>query len=385
MLKHIAEVNTQASVSAQMGDNAVTLRPTHAVTDAPEPITEKIEETADVEIELEVTEDIEAVEEDTVEAPEALEEAEDATKDVADEAIIEEATAEIEITEEAAPETSEDTSTVAERLARIRAVVAEDTDPEDEDAFIETYSEDKHAEDISENAEDTIAALLANDHTTPTPEAEAEAEHDIIEDSFEVTDFDDDTIDDGHQIKTIEDTVPLAPIAKPAPIARAIVTRVLKSAKDIAKMQISKPNVSVENDTISPEDEADMLAELARIEADTAKRRAEALPATAINNAAYLERLFDATETRFDGAETSRAHANISHLKADVAARNADAPSVAPPEQSDETEAYREDLANAVKDQEPRMTEPQIETAETVQPDHSAPLVLVSEQRVDDG
>ena len=385
MLKHIAEVNTQASVSAQMGDNAVTLRPKHAVTDATEPITEKIEETADVEIELEVTEDIEAVEEDTVEAPEALEEAEDATKDVADEAIIEEATAEIEITEEAAPETSEDTSTVAERLARIRAVVAEDTDPEDEDAFIETYSEDQHAEDISENAEDTIAALLAHDHTTPTPEAEAEAEHDIIEDSFEVTDFDDDTIDDGHQIKTIEDTVPLAPIAKPAPIARAIVTRVLKSAKDIAKMQISKPNVSVENDTISPEDEADMLAELARIEADTAKRRAEALPATAMNNAADLERLFDATETRFDGAETSRAHANISHLKAAVAARNADAPSVAPPEQSDETEAYREDLANAVKDQEPRMPEPQIETAETVQPDHSAPLVLVSEQRVDDG
>ena len=64
---------------------------------------------------------------------------------------------------------------MSERLALIRAVVAEDTDPEDEDAFIETYSEDQHAEDISENAEYTIAALLAHDHTTPTPESEAEA------------------------------------------------------------------------------------------------------------------------------------------------------------------------------------------------------------------
>ena len=119
----------------------------------------------------------------------------------------------------------------------------------------------------------------------------------MIEDSFEVTDFYDGTLDDGHQIETIEDSVTIAQIAKTAPIARAIVTRVLKSAKDIAKMQVSKPDVSVEDDTISPEDEADMLASLARIEAETAKRRAEALPATAMNNPADLERLFYATET----------------------------------------------------------------------------------------
>ena len=317
MLKHIAEVNTQASVSAQMGDNAVTLRPTDTVTETPEPITPEVPETLKIENEPEIAEHIEAIDEDTDDAPEIVEEP---VQDVADETIIEEAPAEVEITDQEEVETPEDTSTVADRLARIRAVVAQDTDPEDDDAFIDTYSEDQHAEDISETAEDSIAALLADDHILPPSEPE------MIEDSFEVTDFDDGTLDDGHQIETIEDSAHLAPVAKPAPIARAIVTRVLKSAKDIAKMQVSKPDVSVEDDTISPEDEAEMLAGLARIEAETAKRRAEALPATAMNNPADLERLFDATETRFDGAETSRAHANISHLKAAVAARKESGP-----------------------------------------------------------
>jgi len=375
MLKHIAEVNTQASVSAQMGDNAVTLRPTDTVTETPEPITSEVTETLEIKNEPEIAEHVEAIDKDTDDAPEVVEEP---VQGVADDTIIEEAPAEVEITVEEEVETSEDTSTVADRLARIRAVVAQDIDPEDDDAFIDTYSEDQHAEDISETAEDSIAALLADDHILPPSEPE------MIEDSFEVTDFDDGTLDDGHQIETIEDSVPLAPIAKPAPIARAIVTRVLKSAKDIAKMQVSKPDASVEDDTISPEEEAEMLASLARIEAETAKRRAEALPATAMNNPADLERLFDATETRFDGAETSRAHANISHLKAAVAARNADAPA-ASVEENDKTEAYREDLANAVKDQEPRIAEPQTDTPEAMEAERATPLVLVSEQRVDDG
>lgn len=295
MLKHIAEVNTQASVSAQMGDNAVTLRPADTVTEMPEPITSEVTETLEIENKPEIAEHSEAI-----------------------------------------------------------------------------------AEDISEAAKDSIAALLADDHILPTSELE------MIEDSFEVTDFDDGTLDDGHQIETIEDSVPLAPIAKPAPIARVIVTRVLKSAKEIAKIQVSKPDVSVEDDTISPEDEAEMLAGLARIEAETAKRRAEALPATAMNNPPDLERLFDATEIRFGGAETSRAHANISHLKAAVAARNADAPAVSV-EENDETEAYREDLANAVKDQDPRTAKPLTETPETMEAERATPLLLVSEQRVDDG
>ena len=51
MLKHIAEVNTQASVSAQMGDNAVTLRPTDTVTETPEPITSEVPETLEIETE----------------------------------------------------------------------------------------------------------------------------------------------------------------------------------------------------------------------------------------------------------------------------------------------------------------------------------------------
>lgn len=396
MLKHIAEVNTRASVSAEMGGNAVTLRPTAAPIEAAKPA-----ETAEPELaatEPQAEETVEAAIEtdaedlvDTFDADEAHEAADladaehDLTDDTLDEPVTDEAPvgapvdAPVEAAAPIASDTTDDTSTVADRLARIRAVVAQDADPEDVEAFADTYSEDQHAEEISEGAEDSIAALLADDHIIPT------AQTDIVEDSFEVADFDEPATDDGAPIDTIEDEAPApsAPITKSAPIVRAIVTRVLKSAEDIARMQAPKIKAPAQDDTISPEDEAEMLAGLARIEADTARRHAEALPATATNNAADLERLFDATETRFDGPEMSRVHANISHLKAAVAARNADAPST-DVEQSDDTEAYREDLASAVKTQAPRANDTDQAAAEAMQPERISPLVLVSEQRVDD-
>ena len=90
MLKHIAEVNTQASVSAQMGDNAVTLRPTDTVTETPEPITSEVTETLEIKNEPEIAEHVEAIDKDTDDAPEVVEEP---VQGVADDTIIEEAPA----------------------------------------------------------------------------------------------------------------------------------------------------------------------------------------------------------------------------------------------------------------------------------------------------
>ncbi|MGB3407864.1 MAG: hypothetical protein WBA67_10255, partial [Jannaschia sp.] len=91
-----------------------------------------------------------------------------------------------------------------------------------------------------------------------------------------------------------------------------------------------------------------------------------------------LERLFAATDSRLSGEDTSRRHANISHLKAAVAARRAD--DTMETVKSDDTGAYREDLASTVR---PRRAAAPAE-ARTSRPERPAPLVLVSEQRVED-
>lgn len=316
----------------------------------------------------------------------------------------------------AAPRPDEE-ATVADRLARIRAVVAQEADDEEASVFEETYSEDQHAEEISQSAEDTIAALLADDSLVSETsgnddDALASMEemfNDIdvedetsAEEAYSVDDYEDMATDDDAYDVAAEDTAAddeaalawstadmdeieeeIAPVdaAPAAPVVRAFVTRVRKTEVEIAVAEATDDAGADDTTILSDEDEADLQAELAQIEAEAAPRRAAALPPTATQDEDDLKRLFEATKTKFDGAETSRAHANISHLKAAVAARNADAPN-ADDTAGDETEAYREDLASAVKPHRPRLDAPADDATAS---DRVAPLVLVSEQRVDAG
>ena len=92
-----------------------------------------------------------------------------------------------------------------------------------------------------------------------------------------------------------------------------------------------------------------------------------------------MERLFAATDSRLSGEDTSRRHANISHLKAAVAARRADGP--IEPREDKETDAYRADLASSVRPR--RAARPAGDGMPRAErPARPAPLVLVSEQRV---
>lgn len=90
-----------------------------------------------------------------------------------------------------------------------------------------------------------------------------------------------------------------------------------------------------------------------------------------------LERLFAATDSRLSGEATSRRIANISHLKAAVAARRADGP--AGPAEDADTDAYRADLASSVR---PRRAVRSTDTSLAERPARVLPLMLVSEQRV---
>lgn len=113
-------------------------------------------------------------------------------------------------------------------------------------------------------------------------------------------------------------------------------------------------------------------------DADLPDAPEEAAEATA-PPAPDMERLFAATDSRLSGEDTSRRHANISHLKAAVAARRADGPVEA--KEETETDAYRADLANTVRPR--RKSLPDDATKRTPRPERAAPLVLVSEQRVE--
>ncbi|MDG4648561.1 hypothetical protein P6F26_08895 [Roseibacterium sp. SDUM158017] len=95
-----------------------------------------------------------------------------------------------------------------------------------------------------------------------------------------------------------------------------------------------------------------------------------------------MDRLFDATDTKLANVETSRRRANIQHLKAAVAARVAERRLVEAgvrdsEEPVDATAEYRADLARVMR---PTRVRVDVSRRRDARP---APLVLVSEQRID--
>jgi hypothetical protein len=92
-----------------------------------------------------------------------------------------------------------------------------------------------------------------------------------------------------------------------------------------------------------------------------------------------VNRLMDTTSSRLDGDESSGRRASIAHLKAAVAATKADASLTeeAVKQEARERDQYAEDLARVVR---PERTQARADVAKTNRP---APLVLVSELRID--
>ncbi len=134
--------------------------------------------------------------------------------------------------------------------------------------------------------------------------------------------------------------------------------------------------------TLPPEAEAALAAELAAVEADTpapqpAAANDEAEPRKRISPAGddAVTRLMAEASTQMEGADTKRRQSAIAHLKAAVAATIAErraTGSTLAANPAGKMEAYRDDLSRAVR--------PVAAPQPTERP---APLVLVSEQRID--
>ncbi len=147
---------------------------------------------------------------------------------------------------------------------------------------------------------------------------------------------------------------------------------------------------------LSPEAEADLQAELAALEADSPTAPApedvpldvaDQAPVTTASQSepdpeADLSRLMRQADEQLLGQENRRRFSAIAHLKAAVAATVADRRVQGGAKPADDTKAYRDDLSQAVRPRRPAAHQAHTQRPE-VAPVRAAPLVLVSEQRVD--
>ncbi len=143
--------------------------------------------------------------------------------------------------------------------------------------------------------------------------------------------------------------------------------------------------------SLAPDAEAELQAELAAVEREVdAHRRPDRGGRSILGDSAdddAMSRLMLQTENQLEGAESRRRLSTIAHLKAAVAAKEADRELGEPPEANpDEAmRSYRDDLARVVRPRRPSVAEGGQSAARrpAAPSDRPAPLVLVSEQRID--
>lgn len=159
--------------------------------------------------------------------------------------------------------------------------------------------------------------------------------------------------------------------------------RVLRLGKATAHEEHEEAQAELEVDTASGFIEVEPEADYAL--ADETPASLDAEPGAD----ADLSRLMEEARSKLEGAESRRRFSAISHLKAAVAATLADrklatpeAPNQPEIEKAEELSLYREDLSKVVRPRRPA-ADPEHATERPEVNIRPAPLVLVSEQRID--
>jgi hypothetical protein len=319
---------------------------------------------------------------------------------------------------------------IAAKLARIRAVVAR-KGAEDED-----YVEDQHAggfvaaqsADIEDAMEDTaraedIAAAMAETaaldtdametaldeaHRDAEPVADVEGTDTLFAD-LDADDLDEDP--DGDHENLLADTAAEAPArsrARVLKVKRAELEQALASGM-IEEVEDEDEDASDAETLLSPEDEADLLRELAEVEAEIEAGAVPAVetvaqpvdasePVTHAPDAAErpvlaprvddegadVSRLMEAASDKLDDPEAASTRETYSHMRAAVAATRARIDEGHDPKAEAGDSAYRADLADVVRPRRPEAQgrsrpRPSARPASPV-----APLKLVAEQRIDE-
>ena len=364
---------------------------------------------ADLAIDETVEEEIvadavpEPVEEDTVVS-------DDLAEPVSDEAPI------VDVSEEFEDESDIDFSALMPTEAPVEenaADTSEEDDFADEDAALESALASITAEDTV--AEEVVDTEITNSDDNPLDKALAreEAAEAAIDGVLGRVDEDEEA--------TPEEVAPRRRI-----VVQKITREDLKAARDVTReaAEDDADNTATSDDMLSPDEEAELQRELAALQsgdvdevvADDATHEASELEldidlSNALNGmisddaSAYeaeeqeaaratriarrdaivddqetdVERLMETTTSRLDNDESSGRRASIAHLKAAVAATKADASltGAAVEQEARERDQYAEDLARVVR---PERAQSRGDRVKTNRP---APLVLVSEQRID--
>ena len=165
--------------------------------------------------------------------------------------------------------------------------------------------------------------------------------------------------------------------------AEAFTSETIQSDEIVEDAAESETSEEDENDNDEALDAALSAALMGQTAPVRNRRGRDILSHDSEEEEASVERLMEETNSQFDNPETSRRRSAISHLRAAVAATVADRLVKTDPlgESGDKTDAYRADLAEAVM---PRADAEKDEAEEVVEkPEQPAPLMLVSEQRID--
>jgi hypothetical protein len=277
---------------------------------------------------------------------------------------------------------------VADDLSEMTSSAGELDD--DEDGTEEVQAEDpvlaamfEEAEPVDVDATDVTAAIRdLHDAENTAPDADLGSEEPVAETVAAA---------DEHIDAAAEEEVP-AP--RPGFLQRARARVIKVRASDFVPDDAATEAVAAapQIDGLSADEEADLIAELERAERDAegdGEGGRAILEASGTGNEAAVSRLMDEANTKLEGAESRRRFSAIAHLKAAVAAtvadrkmKSKDAPAEVRPADDDVTDRYRDDLSKAVRPRRPSadagtMTQrPSMDT-------RPAPLVLVSEQRID--
>ena len=332
------------------------------------------------------------------------------TAPVAEEPV--EPTVEAEIVEEVAAE-DKGAKTIADKLERIRAVVAQDDDEDDD------FSEDEHAEDVLRQTREDIESALETDtaeegnagsdsldsalasvldaRADSLAEAEISGEDTVDADKLLLSGLDpapeaeqakDDNLFEGKETKSKSRRRARVLKVKRTDVAAAIDANDTDGPADLSQLiqegaveEVAVEEPEVES-TLSADAEADLLRELALVESelgdDAADVRQDANPADIED--ADVDRLMDTAEQHMDEPEGSQSRDTFRQLRAAVAARNADDDLKNASDGEGDENAYRSDLAEVVRPRRPASG-----NGSDRRPGRpaAAPLKLVAEQRVD--
>lgn len=278
----------------------------------------------------------------------------------------------------------------AEMPAAPQPDLAEEIFEEDHDIYAgqeaeteEALTEDVPVEDADEA--DAVEAEAPIEDATPEVEPE-EAPAPVMETAAPVEDDDEDADETAAATENLARKAVARARARVRKVKRADLEELragLQTAPEAEaeeKPQAEAPEAETAKEAaLSPEDEADLMAELAEVERDakrTAPEGREQLESSGVNgDEAAVSRLVSEVNTKLDGPEHRRRRSAIAHLKAAVAATVAERHVKPGGDDTDSARsAYQRDLDSAVRPTRP---------SRALGNDKMPPLMLVSEQRID--